>query len=170
MKQPVAVYPGSFDPPTNGHLDIIKRATHLFKKVIVAVTDNANKNPTFSLKQRLQMLRNATKDLPTVSVSYFSGLLVNYLKTRKASVIIRGLRAISDFEYEFQMALMNRRLNRNIETVFLMPDESYTYISSNLIKEVSRLGGSTKGLVPKNVEKFLQIYKKRNRPRRAKKS
>ncbi len=156
MKQPVALYPGSFDPPTNGHLDIITRATHLFPRVIVAVTDNSNKNPTFTIEQRYDMLCEITKDLPTVSVESFSGLLVDYLKKKHASVIIRGLRAISDFEYEFQMALMNRWLDKNIETVFLMPDESYTYLSSSLIKQVARLGGRTKGLVPPTVEKYLR--------------
>jgi pantetheine-phosphate adenylyltransferase len=155
MKKPVAVYPGSFDPPTNGHLDIINRATHLFPRVIVAVTDNMDKKPTFSREQRLEMLRRSVSHLPTVSVDSFSGLLVNYLKTKKSTILIRGLRAISDFEYEFQMALMNRRLSRSVETVFLMPDEAYTYLSSSVIKQVARLGGSTHGLVPKHVEKCL---------------
>jgi len=155
-KQPIAVYPGSFDPPTNGHLDIITRATLLFPKVIVAVTDNLSKNPSFTLEQRLNMLRQITKHLPSVAIDSFHGLLVNYVKKKNASVLIRGLRATSDFEYEFQMALMNRRLDRTIETVFLMPDESYTYLSSSLVKEVARLGGSAKGLVPAPVEKFLR--------------
>ncbi|MCB4790754.1 MAG: pantetheine-phosphate adenylyltransferase [Elusimicrobia bacterium] len=150
-----AIYPGSFDPPTNGHLDIILRATHLFPKVIVAVTDNSDKKPTFKLKDRITMLKETTKGLNGVRVEFFSGLLVNYAKKRKASVIIRGLRAISDFEFEFQMALMNRRLSKKIETVFLMPDEKYTYISSSLIKQISRLGGSLKGLIPVSVNKYL---------------
>ena len=156
MTHPVAVYPGSFDPPTNGHLDILVRATHLFPRVIVAVTDNSVKNPTFTLKERLAMLAAATRRLPNVTVESFSGLLVHYLEKKKASVIVRGLRAISDFEYEFQMALMNRHLSRKIETVFLMPDESYTYLSSSVIKEVARFGGSTKGLVPPEVERYLK--------------
>jgi pantetheine-phosphate adenylyltransferase len=155
MSNPIAIYPGSFDPPTNGHLDIVKRATHLFKHVIIAVTDNANKNPYFSLQQRIKILKLVTKNLPSVTVDTFQGLLVDYVDRKKAGVIIRGLRAISDFEYEFQMALMNRRLDRKVETVFLMPDEAYTYLSSSLVKEVSRLGGSIKGLVPPEVEKFL---------------
>ncbi|MBN1621939.1 MAG: pantetheine-phosphate adenylyltransferase [Endomicrobiales bacterium] len=158
--RPIAVYPGSFDPPTNGHLDIILRATHLFPKVIVAITDNANKYPTFPLKDRLKMLRESTKHISSVQVEFFSGLLVNYLKKKKATVIIRGLRAISDFEYEFQMALMNRKLNKGIETVFLMPDEAYTYISSSLINEVSRLGGNIKDLVPHSVEMLMKKKKK----------
>jgi pantetheine-phosphate adenylyltransferase len=158
MKQPLAVYPGSFDPPTNGHLDILVRATCLFPHVIVAVTDNSTKNPTFTLSERLQMLRQITKNLSGVTVDSFSGLLVDYVKRKNASVIIRGLRAVSDFEYEFQMALMNRRLNRRIETVFLMPDESYTYTSSSVIREISRLGGPTRGLVPVSVEGFLRRH------------
>lgn len=158
MKQPVAVYPGSFDPPTNGHLDILARASHLFPRVIVAVTDNSNKNPTFSISERLAMLRASTRHLRGVTIESFSGLLVDYLVRKKASVIVRGLRAVSDFEYEFQMGLMNRRLNRKIETIFLMPDESYTYLSSSVIKEVARLGGKTAGLVPQPVEKYLEDF------------
>jgi pantetheine-phosphate adenylyltransferase len=154
-----AIYPGSFDPPTNGHLDIILRATHLFSKVIVAITDNANKNPTYDVNTRIKMLKAATAGLKTVKVEPFSGLLVDYVQKRNASVVIRGLRAISDFEYEFQMALMNRRLNKKVETVFLMPDEKYTYISSSLIKQVSQLGGSIAGLVPDSVLKYLKKSK-----------
>jgi pantetheine-phosphate adenylyltransferase len=156
MKQPIAVYPGSFDPPTNGHLDIIIRATHLFPKVIVAVTNNSIKNPTFNLQQRTYMLKRITKHVPNVTIEPFSGLLVNYLKKRNATVIIRGLRAISDFDYEFQMALMNRKLSKKIETVFLMPDAAYTYLSSSLVKQISQLGGSIEGLVAPEVEKFLR--------------
>ncbi|MFC1501379.1 pantetheine-phosphate adenylyltransferase [Elusimicrobiota bacterium] len=160
MKSPVAVYPGSFDPLTNGHLDIIVRATHLFPKVIVSVTNNSVKNATFSLNQRIEMLKSVTADLSSVEVHSFSGLLVDYLNKKNASVIIRGLRAVSDFEYEFQMALMNRKLNKKIETVYLMPDESFTYLSSSLVKEIARLGGSTKEFVPVCVEKYLKSKNK----------
>lgn len=159
MKCPIAIYPGSFDPPTNGHMDIITRATELFPKVIVAITKNSAKKPVFSLKDRMNMLRVSTRHLEKVKIDSFSGLLVEYAKKQKASVIIRGLRALSDFEYEFQMALMNRRLDKTIETVFLMPDEAYTYLSSSVIKEISRLGASAKGLVPISVEKYLKRIK-----------
>ncbi len=158
---PIAVYPGSFDPPTNGHLDIVCRATHLFSRVIVAVTNNSAKNTVFSLKERIKMLKDATRGIKNVEVDSFSGLLVKYLERKKASVIIRGLRAVSDFEYEFQMALMNRKLDKRIETVFLMPDEAYTYLSSSVVREVARLGGVPKGLVPKSVEKLLYKVKGR---------
>jgi pantetheine-phosphate adenylyltransferase len=156
MKQAIAVYPGSFDPPTNGHRDIIARASCIFPRVIVAVTDNSTKNPTFTLRQRLAMLKKITAPLRTVSVDSFSGLLIDYVRRRHARIIIRGLRAVSDFEYEFQMALMNRKLDRSVETVFLMPDEAYTYLSSSLIKEIARLGGPTRDLVPPAVEKMLR--------------
>ncbi|MGA2090695.1 MAG: pantetheine-phosphate adenylyltransferase [Endomicrobiales bacterium] len=156
MNRQCAVYPGSFDPPTNGHLDILLRASQLFPQVIVAVTDNRNKNPSFSLAERLTMLRTLTKKIPNVRVDSFSGLLVDYVEQSKASVIIRGLRAVADFEYEYQMALMNRRLNRNVVTVFLMPDEAYTYLSSSVVREVARLGGTVKGLVDPIVEKKLK--------------
>ena len=160
MKSPIAIYPGSFDPPTNGHLDIISRATQLFPKVIVAITNNSAKKTTFSLSERLRMMKISTSHLLNVRVDSFSGLLVDYVKAQKASVILRGLRALSDFEYEFQMALMNRRLDKKVETVFLMPDEAYTYLSSSVIKEVACLGGSTKGLVPISVEKYLKKIRK----------
>jgi pantetheine-phosphate adenylyltransferase len=156
MTRQCAVYPGSFDPPTNGHLDILIRASQLFPQVIVAVTDNRNKNPSFSLEERLEMLRTTTKKIPNVRVASFSGLLVDYVRQSNASVIIRGLRVVSDFEYEFQMALMNRRLNRKVVTVFLMPDEAYTYLSSSVVREVARLGGSLRGLVHPSVEKKMK--------------
>lgn len=150
-----AVYPGSFDPPTNGHLDIITRASKLFPKIIVAITENANKNHMFSLEERVALMKDASKDLNNVEVVSFSGLLANYLEEINTYVLIRGLRALSDFEYEFQMALMNRNLNKNIETVFLMPDQAYTFLSSSMVKEIAALGGKTKDLVPDCVEKKL---------------
>lgn len=152
----IAVYPGSFDPVTNGHLDIIRRATRLFDQVIVAVTDSSDKQPSYSIDERLALLREAARRMPRVRVEFFQGLLVNYARQKKACAIIRGLRAVSDFEYEFQMALMNRRLASGVETVFLMPDEKYTYLSSRMLKEILRLGGSIRGLVPASIEKSLQ--------------
>ncbi len=156
MSKKIAVYPGSFDPITNGHIDIIKRGIQLFDWVDIAVIKNPAKKPVFSLSERVRMVKNATKSLKKVSVSSFEGLLVNYVKFKHASIIIRGLRAVSDFEYEFQMALMNRRLSSRVETVFLMPQERYTYLSSSIIKEIVFLGGDVKGLVPDEVEKALK--------------
>jgi pantetheine-phosphate adenylyltransferase len=156
MVKRLAIYPGSFDPVTNGHLDIIQRARHLFDEMIVAVSDNPSKNPYFSLPERLDFLRKAIRLYPGVKAESFSGLLTDYVKRKKAVAVIRGLRAVSDFEYEFQMALMNRRQNARFETVFLMPDEKYTYLSSSLVREVSRLGGQVKGLVPPHVEVSLR--------------
>ncbi len=153
--QLAAVYPGSFDPPTNGHLDIITRASRLFPKIIVAVTDNASKKHMFSLEQRVDLLKKSAEQLSNVEVVSFSGLLADYLEKINTFILIRGLRALSDFEYEFQMALMNRNLNKNIETVFLMPDQAYTFLSSSMVKEIAALGGRTKGLVPECVEKKL---------------
>ncbi len=157
----IAVYPGSFDPPTAGHIDIINRATKIFSKVIVAITDNPNKNPFFTIKERKEMLYQSTKNFKNIEIDSFKGLLVNYLKKKKAKIIIRGLRAVSDFEYEFQLSLMNRKLDKNIETIFIIPDESYTYLSSSLVKEIYKLQGNIKELVPKVVEKYLkQKFKK----------
>jgi pantetheine-phosphate adenylyltransferase len=155
-KNRLAVYPGSFDPLTNGHVDIIERGTHLFEKIIVAILVNAEKSPLFSTQERLEIVRETFRDRPNVEVDTFDGLLVDYVERRKAAVIVRGLRAVSDFEAEFQMALMNRRLSPNVETVFMMPAEQYTYISSRLIKEVFSLGGRVSGLVPAIVETRLQ--------------
>jgi pantetheine-phosphate adenylyltransferase len=152
----LAVYPGSFDPLTNGHIDIIERGTHLFDKIIVAILVNIDKSPLFSTEERVEIVRDVFKGRPNVEVDTFDGLLVDYLTRRKADVIVRGLRALSDFEAEFQMALMNRRLGPNIETVFMMPAEQYTYISSRLIKEVFSLGGQVRGLVPELVESRLR--------------
>ena len=152
----LAVYPGSFDPLTNGHVDIIERGTHLFDGIIVAILVNIDKAPLFTMQERVDIVRDVFKKQPNVEVDTFDGLLVDYVARRKADVIVRGLRALSDFETEFQMALMNRRLNPHIETVFMMPAEQYTYISSRLIKEVFSLGGQVRGLVPDIVESRLR--------------
>ena len=152
----LAVYPGSFDPLTNGHVDIITRGARLFDRIIVAILVNAEKSPLFSTAERVEIARTVFKGLPNVEVDTFDGLLVEYVERRKAQVIVRGLRAVSDFEYEFQMALMNHRLNGKIETIFMMPAEQYTYTSSRLIKEVFALGGGVSGLVPDLVEERLR--------------
>lgn len=147
----IAIYPGSFDPPTNGHVDLIERAVRLADHLIVAILRNENKQPLFSVAERAEMLREIVRIYPTVEVDFFDGLLVDYAHQKGARAIIRGIRAISDYEYELQMALMNRRLGPDIETVFLMAGEAYSFISSKLVKEVIRLGGNISGLVPQNV-------------------
>ena len=152
----LAVYPGSFDPLTNGHVDIIERGARLFDRIIVAILVNAEKAPMFTMAERVDIARAVFKNHPNVEVDTFDGLLVDYVAKRKANVIVRGLRAVSDFEYEFQMALMNRELASTIETVFMMPDAKYSYISSRLIKEVFSLGGKIHGLVPALVEEKLR--------------
>ena len=152
----IAIYPGSFDPLTNGHVDIIERGSRIFDSIIVAILGNLEKTPLFSEGERVAILRDVFKGRPNVQIETFSGLLVDYAQQKKASVIVRGLRAVSDFEYEFQMALMNRHLAPGIETVFMMPAEQYTYISSRLIKEVFTLGGEVTGLVPPIVEEKLR--------------
>jgi pantetheine-phosphate adenylyltransferase len=152
----LAVYPGSFDPLTNGHVDIILRGARLFDRIIVAILVNAEKSPLFSMEDRVEIARKVFEQHPNVEVDTFDGLLVDYVERRQAQVIVRGLRAVSDFEFEFQMALMNQRLNSRIETVFMMPAEQYTYISSRLIKEVFKLGGRVNGLVPELVEQRLR--------------
>jgi pantetheine-phosphate adenylyltransferase len=152
----LAVYPGSFDPLTNGHVDIITRGARLFDRIIVAILVNAEKSPLFTMEERVEMSRAVFKHQSNVEVDTFDGLLVDYVARRRAQVIVRGLRAVSDFEFEFQMALMNQRLNGNIETVFMMPSEKYTFISSRLIKEVFALGGQVHGLVPDLVEARLR--------------
>jgi len=152
----IAIYPGSFDPLTNGHVDIIERGSRIFDQIIVAILGNVEKTPLFSEAERIGILQHVFKDRVNVKVETFSGLLVDYAQLKKASVIVRGLRAVSDFEYEFQMALMNRHLAPGIETVFMMPAEQYTYISSRLIKEVFTLGGEITGLVPPIVEEQLR--------------
>jgi pantetheine-phosphate adenylyltransferase len=152
----LAVYPGSFDPLTNGHVDIITRGARLFDRIVVAILVNAEKSPLFSMDERVEILRDVFKPHPNVEVDTFNGLLVDYVERKRAQVIVRGLRAVSDFEFEFQMALMNQRLKPQIETVFMMPAEQYTYISSRLIKEVFALGGRVHGLVPELVEQRLR--------------
>jgi pantetheine-phosphate adenylyltransferase len=152
----LAIYPGSFDPLTNGHVDIITRGARIFDRIVVAVLVNAEKAPLFSKTERVEIARKVFEHLPNVEIDTFDGLLVDYVARRNAHVIVRGLRAVSDFEFEFQMALMNQRLNGKIETVFMMPAEQYTYISSRLIKEVFALGGRVHGLVPDLVEERLR--------------
>ena len=159
----LAVYPGSFDPLTNGHVDIIERGVRLFDRIVIALLVNPEKAPLFSVAERLELTREVFRAQPEVEVDTFNGLLVDYAQRRRANVIVRGLRAISDFEYELQMALMNRRLDSDIETVFMMPAEPYTYVSSRLVKEVVALGGSVAGLVPDVVESRLAA-KYRSRP------
>ncbi len=160
-----AVYPGSFDPVTNGHLDLVRRASQLFDEVVVALLRNPAKGEAFPVPDRLEMLRAATSGMAGVSVDAFDGLLVDYLRQVGARVIVRGLRAVSDFEYEFQMALMNRRLAPDVETVYLMPAETYTYLSSRLVREVASLGGSVEGLVPEEVAQALaRRYGRRDEP------
>jgi pantetheine-phosphate adenylyltransferase len=151
-----AIYPGSFDPVTFGHLDVIDRARKLFDEVIVAVAHNDQKNPLFSLEDRLAFLKNALGKIKNVEVAPLDGLLVNFALARKATAVIRGLRAISDFEFEFQMALMNRKLEATVETIFLMPKEEYTYLSSRIVKEIARLGGDVKDFVPARVATELR--------------
>jgi pantetheine-phosphate adenylyltransferase len=150
-----AIYPGSFDPVTNGHLDVIDRARKLFDEVIVAVAHNDQKHPLFSLEERLALLKGALGNLNNVEIAPLDGLLVNFAIAREATAVIRGLRAISDFEFEFQMALMNRKLESTVETIFLMPKEEYTYLSSRIVKEIARLGGDVTGFVPTQVAKAL---------------
>jgi len=157
-KKILAVYPGSFDPPTNGHLDIVTRASCLFPKIIVAITENVYKKHVFSLEERIDLFEKITKNLKNVKVTSFSGLLANYLEKINSFILIRGLRALSDFEYEFQMALMNRKLNKKIETIFLMTDQTYTFISSNMVKEIAMLGGNIIDFVPECVEKELKKH------------
>ncbi|MBM7581912.1 pantetheine-phosphate adenylyltransferase [Caldicoprobacter guelmensis] len=152
----VAVYPGSFDPITNGHLDIIKRASKIFDRLIVAVACNPNKVATFTVAERMELIKKAVGDLPNVEVDHFEGLLVDFMKKKNASVIIKGLRAVSDFEYEFQMALMNRKLDPNIETLFMMTSYKYSYLSSSIVKEIGKLGGCIGDLVPEVILPDIQ--------------
>lgn len=156
MKTSVAIYPGSFDPVTNGHLDLIGRGEQMFDRLIVAVLKNVEKEPLFSVAERVDMLREVTKKWDSVEVDVFEGLLVDYARARGAGVILRGIRAISDYEYELQMALMNRKLEPRLETVFMLPGESYSYLSAKLVREIAQLGGPLAGLVPAIVEQRLR--------------
>jgi len=155
-KSVIAIYPGSFDPVTNGHLDLIGRAAMIFDKVIVAVARNLEKDPLFPVKERVEMLEAVTFDWKNVEVDVFEGLLMDYARAQGATVILRGIRAVSDYEYELQMAMMNRKIEPQIETVFMLPGEAYSYLSSRLVKELARLGGPVKGLVPPLVEERLR--------------
>lgn len=164
-KRPLAVYPGTFDPITFGHMDVVQRATELFPKVIVLVARNSSKSPMFSDKERVEMIKEVFYGNKKVSVDVFDGLLVDYARSKGATVLVRGLRAVSDFEYEFQMALMNRKLDADIDTVFLMPHARYTYLNSSIVREVARLGGDVSSFVPVNVQRRLK-EKLASRPRR----
>ncbi len=156
MKTSVAIYPGSFDPVTNGHLDLIERGQKMFDRLIVAVLKNLEKEPLFSVGERVEMLREVTQRWESVEIDVFEGLLVDYARKRGAGVILRGIRAISDYEYELQMALMNRKLEPGLETVFMLPAESYSYLSSKVVREIAQLGGPLTGLVPPIVEQRLR--------------
>ena len=156
----IAIYPGTFDPITNGHIDILERALKLFDKVIITIARNTSKNPLFTEEERITLLKQVTKHYKNVEVDSFQGLLVDYVHKRDSIAVVRGLRAMTDFEYELQMALMNRKLDEKMETVFLMPNEKYTYLSSNVVREIARLGGDVSKFVPPVVRKALQ---KKNR-------
>jgi pantetheine-phosphate adenylyltransferase len=156
MHSVIAVYPGSFDPVTNGHLDLIERGSKIFSRLFVAVLRNQDKDPMFEIEERLEMLRQTTSAWPNVEVDSFHGLLADYARRKEARVILRGIRAVSDYEYELQMALMNRKLAPQVEPVFMLPAEAYSFLSSRLVREVARLGGSLRGLVPPPVEERLK--------------
>lgn len=156
MKKVIAIYPGTFDPLTNGHLDLIQRGSKVFDELIVGILRNPEKDPLFTIVERKEVLVRMTKGFANVRIDTFDGLLVDYARSKGARAVLRGIRAISDYEYELQMALMNRKLDPQIETVFMMPAEAYSYLSSRLVKEIYRLGGSIRGLVPELVEQRLQ--------------
>ena len=158
-----AIYPGSFDPLTNGHLDVIERAAKLFDQVIVAIANNDGKNPLFTLSERLDLVNRSVRLLKNVETDTFDGLLVDYVERRSGQAILRGLRAVSDFEFEFQLALMNRKLNERVETIFMMPKDTYTFLSSRIVKEIARLGGDVSAFVPPQVREALT--KKLAKPR-----
>ncbi len=156
MKKITAIYPGSFDPPTNGHLDLIERGSKIFEELVVAILRNSDKNPLFSVAERREMLEALTADLKNVRVDTFDGLMVEYAKSLDATCVLRGIRAVSDYEYELQMALLNRKLEPTLETVFMMPADKYSYVSSRLVREVAQAGGPVGGLVPEVVEQRLR--------------
>ncbi len=164
MKTSIAIYPGSFDPVTNGHLDLIERGEKMFDRLIVAVLQNTDKQPLFSVSERVDMLREVTKNWPAVEVEVFEGLLVDYARRRGAGVILRGIRAVSDYEYELQMALMNRMLEPRLETMFMLPGETYSYLSSKLVREIAQHGGPLNGLVPAAVERKLRAKLSKVKP------
>lgn len=156
MTRTIGIYPGTFDPFTNGHLDLVRRGLRIFDHLIVAVAPSPRKNPLFSIEERLGLIEKTLKNYERVTTEQFDGLLVDYVAERKGAAIIRGLRAVSDFEYELQLALMNRRLSSAVETVFMMPSEEYSYLTATIVKEISSLGGSVRGLVPSHVERALK--------------
>lgn len=160
------IYPGSFDPLTNGHLDLVHRAARLFDRVIVAVAASEVKAPLFTIEERVALIRRSVMTIPNVEVDAFSGLLVHYVEKHDGQAVIRGLRAVSDFEFEFQLALMNRKLNQRVETIFMMPKESYTFVSSRLVKEIAQLGGDVSAFVPTHVKSALARKLKLNRRRK----
>lgn len=162
MKDKIGVYPGSLDPITNGHVDLVQRGLRLFDRIIIAVAPNVNKSPFFTLEERVDLIRQVIGDNPRIEVDIIEGLLVDYARKKGASAVIRGLRAVSDFEYEFQLALMNRKMDADFETVFLMPSARYTYLSSSIIKEVAKFGGSLKDMVPEVVERKLKEKMNKN--------
>jgi pantetheine-phosphate adenylyltransferase len=156
LKRVIAIYPGSFDPPTNGHLDLIHRGAKIFDELVVAVLRNSEKTPLFSVEERTEMLRECTQQWSNVSVESFDGLLVDYAQNRGAQAVLRGIRAVSDYEYELQMAWMNRKLDSSLETVFMMPAEAYSYLSSRLVREIASLGGALADMIPASVEARLR--------------
>lgn len=156
MKQVIAIYPGTFDPPTNGHLDLIQRGAKIFDELVVAILRNSEKTPLFSVEERLDMLRECTAQWENVRVESFDGLLVDYAQSRGAKAVLRGIRAVSDYEYELQMAWMNRKLDASLETVFMMPAGAYSYLSSRLVREIASLGGALGDLIPVSVENRLR--------------
>ncbi len=157
-----AIYPGSFDPFTNGHLDLVHRAAKLFDRIIVAVALSEAKRPLFNMEERLALVREAVKSVPNVEADAFDGLLVDYVVSKNARAVVRGLRAVSDFEFEFQLALMNRKLNENVETIFMMPKDTYVFLSSRITKEIARLGGDVSSFVPPHVERALKLKLKQS--------